>query len=296
MAVSPHGESSFFPGGGECCVDGAVKLLFLCFVSSLGLDGWAVSGFGHGDGASFFSSCAGDRVRFVLLPSFSGVGYVVGGGFWCSSVGEWCTATVSPVGGLASAIFFIAGFSCVDARIFCVPSWVVCCPRVNGDAQSVPFNLAVVWRRLDAFTGGMFIGFVSLQGVFLWRLKLHQLLYAGRCSCIPFVGLWLVGRNSLVMRLASVPSEVEVCPGRSSFQQHDVLLMGSKFEDSSSIRESAGSFILDLLHCRRWRTRLRQRRSVTAKDTRCSCNGCICNFISFQRYPVRGLVVRILYQ
>ena len=136
MAVSPHGESSFFPGGGACCVDGAVKLLSLCFVSGLGLDGWAVSGFGHGDGASFFSSCAGDRVRFVLLPSFSGVGYVVGGGFRCSSVGEWCTMTVSPAGGLASAIFFIAGFSCIDARIFCVPSWVVCCPRVNGDAQS----------------------------------------------------------------------------------------------------------------------------------------------------------------
>ena len=105
MAVSPHGESSFFPGGGAYCVDGAVKLLFLCFVSGLGLDGWAVSGFGHGDGASFFSSCAGDRVRFVLLPSFSGVGYVVGGGFRCSSVGEWCTMTVSPAGGLASAIF-----------------------------------------------------------------------------------------------------------------------------------------------------------------------------------------------
>ena len=249
MAVSPHGESSFFPGGGECCVDGAVKLLFLCFVSVLGLDGWVVSGFGHGDDASFFSSCAGDRVRFVLLPSFSGVGYVIGGRvpvLFCWRVVYSDSISCRRFG---FGDFFIAGFSCVDARIFCVPSWVVCCPRVNGDAQSVPFNLAVVWRRLDAFTGGMFIGFASLQGVFLWRLKLHQLLYAGWCSCIPFVWLLLVGRNSLVMRLASVPGEVEVCPGRSSFQQHDVLLMGSKFEDSSSIRESAGSFILDLLHC-----------------------------------------------
>ncbi|PUZ36533.1 hypothetical protein GQ55_9G045700 [Panicum hallii var. hallii] len=35
--------------------------------------------------------------------------------------------------------------------------------------------------------------------------------------------------------------------------------MGSKFKDSSSNQELAGSFILDhLLHCRRWRrTRLR---------------------------------------
>ena len=204
---------------------------------------------------------------------------------------------IPPAGGLASAIFFIAGFSCIDARIFCVPSWVVCCPRVNGDAQSVPFNLAVVWRRLDAFTGGMFIGFVSLQGVFLWRLKLHQLLYAGRCSCIPFVGLLLVGQNSLVMRLASVPGEVGVCPGRSSFQQHDVLLMGSKFEDSSSIRESAGCFILDLLHCGRWRRIRRwQRWLATVTSTGCSFNELMCNFLFFQGYPVRGLVVRVMYK
>ena len=136
MAVSPHGESSFFPGGGDCCVDGAVKLLFLCFVSVLGLDGWAVSGFGHGDGASFFSSCAGDRVRFVLLPSFSGVGYVVGGRvpvLFCWRVVYSDSISCRRFG---FGDFFIAGFSCIDARIFCVPSWVVCCPCVNGDAQS----------------------------------------------------------------------------------------------------------------------------------------------------------------
>jgi hypothetical protein len=57
----------------------------------------------------------------------------------------------------------------------------------------------------------------------------------------------------LVLQLASVSGESGICPGRSMFEQHCVLLMGFKFEDSLSNRESAGSFILDLLHCGRWR-------------------------------------------
>jgi hypothetical protein len=81
------------------------------------------------------------------------------------------------------------------------------------------------------------------------------------------------------------------------FEQHFVLLMGFKFEDSLSNWELAESFVLDLLHCGRWRrSSLRQRWSATAKGTGCSCNGLMYNFIFFQGYPVRGLVVRILYQ
>lgn len=73
-----------------------------------------------------------------------------------------------------------------------------------------------------------------------------------------------------------------------------VLLMGFKFEDFMSNRESIGSFILNLLHCGRWRRpRLWQRRSTTAKGTGCSCNGLMYNFYFFPRYPVRGLVVRV---
>jgi hypothetical protein len=67
------------------------------------------------------------------------------------------------------------------------------------------------------------------------------------------VGLLLVGRSMPVLQLASVFGENRICPGRSTFERHYVLLMGFKFEDSLLNRESAGSFILDLLHCGRWR-------------------------------------------
>jgi hypothetical protein len=163
----------------------------------------------------------------------------------------------------------------------------------------VTYNMAVVQRRLGAFTGGVFTGILSLQGGFPCRLWLHVLLYAGWCSWIPFVGLLLAGRilPLQVMRLVSVSGESRVCLGRLTVKQHGVLLMGFKFEDSMSNRKSIRSFILDLLHCGRWRrTRLRQQWSAMSTGTRCSCNGLICNFIFFQRYPVRGLVVSVLYQ
>jgi hypothetical protein len=64
------------------------------------------------------------------------------------------------------------------------------------------------------------------------------------------VGLLLVDRSLLVMRLASVFGENGVCPGHSMVKQHSVLLMGFKFEDSLSNRESAGSFILILFIAR----------------------------------------------
>ena len=100
-----------------------------------------------------------------------------------------------------------------------------------------------------------------------------------------------------MMRLASVPGDVEVCPGRSSFQQHDVLLMGSKFEDSSSIRESTGSFILDLLHCGDGGESgdgsdgRRRRRAPDAP----LLNLCVISF-SFRDTWSGGLVVRVLYK
>jgi len=82
------------------------------------------------------------------------------------------------------------------------------------------------------------------------------------------VGLLLVGQSLPVMRLVSVSGESGVCPGRSTVKQHGVLLMGFKNQNSLSNRESAGSFILDLLHCGRWRrTRLRQRWSAMVTDT-----------------------------
>lgn len=256
-----------------------------------------MGGFGHVDGASFSSTSGSDKVMsIVLFPSFSGLGYVVGG--WVLVVVCWREVHNDSTfyGGFGIGDFFFTFFICVDVGIFCALPWVVCGLHVNGDAQSVAYNTAAVRRRFDAFTGGMFTWIVSLQGVFLWRLKLHLLLYTGRCSCSLFVGLLLVGRSSSVMR-PFVSGDIGVCSGRSTIQQHDVLLMGLKFEDSSSNRELTRSFILNLLHFGRWRrTKLWQRWSATAMGTRYSFNGFVCNFIFFQGYPVRGLVVRVLYQ
>lgn len=111
------------------------------------------------------------------------------------------------------------------------------------------------------------------------------------------MGLLLVGRSSPGMRLASDSGDFGVCPKRSTIEPHVVLLMGLKFEDSSSNRKSAGSFFLDLLHCGRWRrTRLWQRGSAMATGTGCFFNEFMCNFIFFQGFPVRGLDARVLYQ
>lgn len=68
--------------------------------------------------------------------------------------------------------------------------------------------MAVVQRRLGAFTGEVFIGLLSLP----WRLRFHLLLYASRCPWIPFVGMMLVGWSMPVLRLASVSDESGIFP------------------------------------------------------------------------------------
>jgi hypothetical protein len=75
----------------------------------------------------------------------------------------------------------------------------------------------------------------------------------------------------------------------------DVLLMCfPKIEVSSSIRDSAMSFILGLLlHCGRWRSsRLRQQSLMMVEATRSTSNSCTCNFNFLQRCPCRGLDVK----
>jgi hypothetical protein len=126
----------------------------------------------------------------------------------------------------------------------------------------------------------------------------------GWCSSTALTGLLFVDQDWLVKQLVFVPDDDETASGRfpvrSMDQQHvfGVLLMGVlKFEDSSSIWESAMRFILDLLHCRRCRrTGLQQqRRSATAKVVGYSYRGLFCNFLFVQGCPVKGLVVKVLY-
>ena len=63
--------------------------------------------------------------------------------------------------------FVFVSIFCVKARTFCVLLCVVVCGfLVNGIAESVLHDLAVVRRRLDACTGGVFTGILSLLGVF----------------------------------------------------------------------------------------------------------------------------------
>jgi hypothetical protein len=239
-----------------------------------------------------------NRWRLETFSSFSVVGHVDGGWVHVVIHGQEEHNNDSIIcRRFGIGDFFFAFFFCIDAQIFFVLLWVVCGLLVNDIAESVSYNMVVVRRRLGAFIGGVFTGLLSLLGVFPWRLRLHLLLYVGRCSWIPFVGLLFVDPSMPVLRLSSVSGESGMCPGRSTFEQHYVLLMGFKFEDSLSNRESVESFILDLLRGGRWRrSRLRQRRLVTAKSTRCLCNGLMCNFIFFQEYPARGLVVSVLYQ
>ena len=176
------------------------------------------------------------------FPSFSGVSYVDG---WRVSV-VVCGREDHSISIICRRFgiddFFFVSFFYVGARIFCVLLWVVCGLLVSGNAECVTYNMTVVRRRLGAFTGGVFIGILSLQGGFPWRLWINLLLHAGWCSWIPFVGLLLLGRSLLVMRLASVSSESGVCLGRSTVKQHGVLLMGFKNQDSLLNRESVESF------------------------------------------------------
>jgi hypothetical protein len=131
------------------------------------------------------------------------------------------------------------------------------------------------------------------------RFVIHQLVTSW-CSLIPLEGSLHVDWGWLAERLASDPGECEVWPGRSTVIQHafGVLLMAVKHEDSSSTRVSAVSFVLDyFLHCGRWRSsRLWQRRSTAATGTSCFCKGLMCNFSFIQGCPVKGQVVKVLYQ
>ena len=130
--------------------------------------------------------------------------------------------------------FVFVSIFCVEARTFCVLLCVVCGFLVNGIAESVLHDLAVVRRRLDACTGGVFTGILSLLGVYPWRLRFHLPLYAGRCSWILFVGLPLGDRSLPVLRLASVSGKNGFCPARSTVKQYFVLLMGFNFDSVES--------------------------------------------------------------
>ena len=78
------------------------------------------------------------------FPSFSGVGYVDGG---------WVLVVVYGLEDHSDSIiyrrfgiddFFFVSFFCVGARIFCVLLWVVYGLLVNGNAESVTYNMVVV--------------------------------------------------------------------------------------------------------------------------------------------------------
>ncbi|CAO2040830.1 unnamed protein product [Urochloa humidicola] len=257
-------------------------------------------------GGFFFISCGfpvsvvsgGSRLGMGLesFPNFSDMGCVVCGRYLVLLHGREAHSDSYICRRMGIGDGFFIFFLCVDAQSFCAFLWVGCDLPVDGEANFMTYNMAGVRRSVGSFTGDVFIGILYLQGIFFVRLILHKLLVGGWCSRFPCAGLLFVGRSLLVMRPASV-SGVRDCPGRSAIQQHNVLLMGSKFEDSSSNREAAGSLILDLLHCWRWRrTTLRQQWLATATSTGCSLGGLKCNFIFFQGYPVRGLDVILLYQ
>ena len=67
-------EFGFFPSDGAFYVDGLMKLLFLCFVSGLGVDGGVVGGFGSAGNASFFSNWGGNSTRIVSWRRLLGGG------------------------------------------------------------------------------------------------------------------------------------------------------------------------------------------------------------------------------
>jgi hypothetical protein len=131
---------------------------------------------------------------------------------------------------------------------------------------------AMVWRQTwRSFGGcingdGVFIDLLSLQGnsggrvSFLARLAVHLPVCSGWCIQIPLVGLLFVVWGWTVRQLASNPGndeEMAAClwPVRSTNQQHalGMFFVGSlNFDnDSSSIQNSAMSFIPCLLHCGR---------------------------------------------
>jgi len=228
----------------------------------------------------------------ILQSSVGGFCVDLVGAWWCL-MGVWSMMPVLYAGDSKSTRFFFFAFLCAGSRFpwgfrfaGCIhdTSFIMGLPTIGTAAGD--------WRVVS-----------SLQGVsgyaHLVRLPLHQLACLGWCSLIPRAGLLLVDWSSLVRPLASDSGEIGDCPGRSTKKQYVpcVLLMGFKLEDFLSARSSAVSFILGyLLHCGRWRrTRLRQRRLMAATSTGCSCRGLLCNFLFVQGWPVRGLVVRLLY-
>ena len=78
------------------------------------------------------------------FPSFSGVGYVDGGRVLVVVYGleDHSDSIICRRFGI-DYVFFVS-FFCVGARIFCVLLWVVYGLLVNGNAESVTYNMVVV--------------------------------------------------------------------------------------------------------------------------------------------------------
>ena len=83
-------------------------------------------------------------------------------GFLTWSIGRRILVIVSYGGGLASAIVCSFSSSVLMLESFVCFFWVVFGFIVSGIAESMLHNLAVVRRRLDAFTSGVFTGLWSL--------------------------------------------------------------------------------------------------------------------------------------
>jgi len=145
--------------------------LLLClageFFGASGELQWSVlNGFGE---LSFLSDLVELGLGLDLLPSVSGVGFVVGG---------WITVVLPKREMYNEALFcwgfdiddiFSISFVCVDVQISYVLLWVLCIFLVKGGAESVTYNIPDGRRSLDAFAGVVFTGFLYLQGVFFWR-------------------------------------------------------------------------------------------------------------------------------
>jgi hypothetical protein len=104
-----------------------------------------------------------------FIPSFSDGGY--GNGWWVLVMVQRRVEHNDSIIYRRFGIdeFFFASFICVDARLFCVLSWVVCGLHVNGDAESETYKMAAVRRRLGALTGGLrcvLPVLLSLQSIF----------------------------------------------------------------------------------------------------------------------------------
>jgi hypothetical protein len=155
-----------------------------------------------------------------------------------------------------------------------------------------------VWSLQEVVIRNSFLHGVVSGSDSLVRFIFHHLMYAGWCSWTPLVGFLFVDWGRPVRQLASNSGDDEetaVCrsPMRSMDQLHisDVLLMGfPKIEVSSSIRDSATSFILGLLlHCGRWRSsRLQRQWPATAPQEAPQMNVLLVILIFFRGALVGG--------